>query len=125
MTWITRAFGGLAQGHSRQAAQVRIPDERVLLAGVQTSCQVLQSDVDYFTIQVNELYLDYDRKLWQNYVPSLWAASTFVYDGQEHTIPFVVGQELLGQADDGCRRVCSTAMPASSDRCHTRAARSP
>jgi hypothetical protein len=101
MNWITRAFDGLAQGHSRQAAQVRIPDERVLLAGAQASGQVLQSNVDYFTIQVNELYLDYDRKLWQNYTPSLWAASTFLYDGQNQTVPVVIGRELLGQAEGG------------------------
>jgi hypothetical protein len=88
-------FGSLAKGSARVPAQVRIADTHVEGA---TLAPPLLAELDYFVVTVHELFLDYSRKLWQDYVPSVWASGEFLYDGQSRTVPFVLGPDRLGAA---------------------------
>jgi hypothetical protein len=55
----------------------------------------LRSDVDYFSVKINELFLANDRRWWVEYVPTVFVASEFIFDKKVTVLPYVVGPSLI------------------------------
>jgi len=60
----------------------------------------LEGDVHYFSVQVNEMYLPYQSKLWVKLDPTVFVTTEFNYDGKKESVPFVVGPSMMGIPDD-------------------------
>ena len=54
-----------------------------------------QPNQQYFQIRINELYLSTSRKWFSEYDPLVFAATEFIYDKKNETVPFVVGPSLI------------------------------
>jgi hypothetical protein len=52
-------------------------------------------DQDYFSIEINELYLARDRLWWATYDPVVLIISEFVYGGERIIVPKVVGPSMI------------------------------
>lgn len=52
-------------------------------------------DAHYFHVTVNRIFLKYDRELWVTYAPMALVVSEFQYDGEDLTVPSIVGPSLL------------------------------
>lgn len=53
------------------------------------------ADKNYFTVRVNEMFLQKEREWFTKYDPVVIAVTEFVYDEAKVTVPFVVGPHLL------------------------------
>jgi hypothetical protein len=71
--------------------------EKCLPSGV--AGQVIRKDQAYFSIRVNEIFLHEGRHLWKGYEPMVLVMTEFVYGGTKTLVPFVVGPNLLKNAE--------------------------
>ena len=64
-------------------------------------------DDAYFEIRLAEMHLRDKREYWVGYLPFALVVSDFVYDGASRTVPFFVGNRMLGELERevGCGRV--------------------
>jgi hypothetical protein len=60
-----------------------------------------EKDKTYFQVRVNEMYLSYDRQWFSNYEPMLFTATEFLYGGERHTVPTLVGPQLMPKLPTG------------------------
>ncbi len=91
-------WGSMSQSRTSVPIRVAIPVEHV------DNKEILKTpfkpDEQYFIVRINELYLNYSRQWFNLYDPMVFVVSEFTYDGEEETVPFVVGpsmMEKLGQ----------------------------
>ena len=98
MSWLTEVFGRFAEGASRDPAQIRVPHANVV--GVDPG-RPFVAENDYIVIEVNEFHLDYSRKLWQGFAPSVWVSTQFHYAGGSQSVPVVIGPSRLGSPELG------------------------
>jgi hypothetical protein len=52
-------------------------------------------DQDYFSIEINELFLAEGRRWWANYDPAVLIVCEFVYGGDKMLVPMVVGPSMM------------------------------
>lgn len=57
--------------------------------------QPFKRDKHYFFVEINRIFLQYDRQFWTTYAPMALVVSEFQYDGQDTVVPFVVGPSML------------------------------
>jgi hypothetical protein len=77
----------------RMPSRITILDSHVLDENY--SPITVAKDVHYFMVQINELYLSYQSKLWVNLDPTVFIATEFKYSKQKETVPFVVGPSMI------------------------------
>jgi hypothetical protein len=70
-----------------------IPDDHVV--GKDYSPSLIQRDKHYFIVEINEMYLVKQSKLWVNFDPTVYVTTGFKYAGNEVTVPFVVGPSMM------------------------------
>jgi len=71
----------------------QLPDRQILPAG--TISRVFQPNECYFEIRLAEMFLADKRAYWEEYIPLGVILSDFIYNGQRHSVPFLVGNQLL------------------------------
>ena len=54
-------------------------------------------DQNYFQILINEMFLGNQREWFNKVDPLVYAYAEFIYDGQSHAVPFLVGPNILKQ----------------------------
>jgi hypothetical protein len=85
--------GWLASGKTALPEVVAIPDSRCTPNG-SSGVDILKDD-QYFTVTVNELFLDRYRFGLTTYVPMVIVTVSFLYGGKRISVPTVVGPGLL------------------------------
>jgi len=74
-------------------SRVKIPDQRILPR--QTSHELFSPDSAYFQVRINEMFLSNQREWFRKIDPMVFVLTEFAYDKSEHSVPFVVGPQLL------------------------------
>jgi len=74
-------------------SRVTIPSDHI--RGAKYSPVILESNVHYFTVRINEIFLFYKRKLWKELDPMVFVVSEFIYNKKKETVPFIVGPAML------------------------------
>jgi len=54
-------------------------------------------DQNYFQVLINEMYLGNQREWFNKVDPVVYAYAEFIYGGQSHSVPFLVGPNILKQ----------------------------
>ena len=84
----------ILKGHqTEQKLCMRIPDEQVLDAGMQS--QPFVEDGAYFEIRLSEMFIRDARVFVRSFVPLTVAVTEFIYDGSRAIVPFIVGKQVL------------------------------
>jgi len=84
----------ILKGHqNEQKLCMRIPDEQVLDAGMQS--QSFEEDNAYFEIRLSEMFIRDGRVMLRSFVPLTVAVTEFIYDGSRAVVPFIVGKQIL------------------------------
>ncbi|HYT92111.1 MAG TPA: hypothetical protein VEL76_25575 [Gemmataceae bacterium] len=76
----------------------RIPDDQVLVEGYQV--ESFEAGRHYFTVRVDSMSLQHDRRWFTTWQPMLVAVSEFRYSDQEVSVPFVIGPDMLKRRTD-------------------------
>jgi hypothetical protein len=81
--------------------QARIDDTHVDVLAAGAHDVDLTANRCYFVVHVNEMFLRDRSVWWKDYVPTLWTATQFGYDGAVQEVPALVGPSLLEGNDLG------------------------
>src|SRR5690349_5050420 len=54
-------------------------------------------DQNYFQILINEMYLSKQREWFYKIDPVVYSYAEFIYGGQSHAVPFLIGPNILKQ----------------------------
>jgi len=79
--------------HTDQKLCMRIPDEQILDAGIQS--QPFEEDSAYFEIRLSEMFIRDVRVFLRSFVPLTVVVTEFIYDGSRAVVPFIVGKQVL------------------------------
>lgn len=93
-TWIDHL---LRSQHQRIKLQ-RLEENRVM--GENLPATPMEPNKSYFQITLCEIHLKDQRELWRTFVPLGLAVSDFYYGGEKHSVPFIVGNNMLREVDD-------------------------
>lgn len=74
-----------------------MPDHHVQGQGAATAD--FAPDEAYFEIRLAEMHLRDKREYWAGYLPFAIVVSDFLYDGAIRTVPFFVGNRILGEIE--------------------------
>ena len=86
-------FNNLASTPTVVPQIIRIPNNNT---GEEDELKVLfEPEKHYFTVRVNEMYLQSKRKWFQEIEPTVLCITSYIYGGQEIENPFIVGRNLL------------------------------
>lgn len=83
----------IRQSPAQIPARVMIPHDHVDEKDKLSS--TFQPDKYYFQIRINEMYLTYSRKWFQEYDPMVFVVSEFIYGKKMEAVPFVVGPTMM------------------------------
>jgi hypothetical protein len=90
-------FERVLRSRSERKFHARVPDDHVLDDEATTVGFV--PDEAYFEIRLAEMYLRDKREYWVGYVPFGILISDFLYDGAIRTVPFFIGNRMLGEIE--------------------------
>lgn len=79
---------GLLRKRTRQTVTTSIPPDAAAAPG-------MASGGGYFQIHLAEMYLQYERALWQTYAPATLVVCDFKYGQSDVRVPFFVSTQLL------------------------------
>ncbi len=85
------------RSRSNRRFYARVPDDHVQGQGAATVDFV--PDEAYFEIRLAEMHLRDKREYWVGYLPFALVVSDFLYDGASRTVPFFVGNRMLGELE--------------------------
>lgn len=74
-------------------SRVTIPADHV--RGKDFSPDELLDDFHYFMVQINEMYMSYQSKLWVALDPTVFVTTEFNYAKKKVTVPFIVGPDMI------------------------------
>jgi hypothetical protein len=75
----------------------QMADEQILDTEITTGSFV--EDESYFDIRLSEMFIRDERVLMRTFVPLSVAIAEFIYNGKKQTMPFIMGNQLLGSID--------------------------
>jgi hypothetical protein len=90
----------ILQSPAHIPSRVAIPPNHVHNAQ-ETLGTAFQPHEHYFQVRVNEMYLTYGRKWFDQYDPMVFVVSEFIYDKEEEAVPFVVGPMMMEKFGNG------------------------
>lgn len=70
------------------------PPDKCLPSG--TVGEEIVKNEDYFSLEINELYLAYDRRWWSTYDPAVLIITEFLYNKTITVVPKIVGPAMIG-----------------------------
>jgi hypothetical protein len=98
MTALERIWNRIRQSEAQLPTKIAIPRNQVdrgeKLGGP------FERDEHYFQVEVNEMFLTYNREWFSSYDPLVLIISEFSYAKERRSVPFVVGPNLI-KADSG------------------------
>jgi hypothetical protein len=83
----------MAKGPTVLPSRVKIPDNRILPRAANP--QLFSPNSSYFQVRINEMFLSSQRQWFSKIDPMVFILTEFTYDKSEHSVPFVVGPQLL------------------------------
>lgn len=89
---IRKLLGWMREGPAQYPTAVAIPADRVV--GPSTP-PTLDRDERYFAVRLNQMRLSSGREWWVHVEPMALVVTEFLYDGDEASIPFVVGPTMI------------------------------
>lgn len=103
MSAIRKLIEKVRYGEGTDSHHLRLPNDHVNSSGsTQGPGETLSSGQHYFTVTVNGMHLDHERVGAKTYDPLVLAITEFLYDGEQRSLPFVVGAPLVkAAAPDG------------------------
>jgi len=93
----TALFDRLARSRSERKFHAQVPDDHLLDGDA--SAVAFAPDEAYFEIRLAEMHLRDRREYWVGYVPFGIVTSDFLYDGALRSVPFFIGNRLLGEIE--------------------------
>jgi len=96
MTALERIWNRIRQSEAQLPSKIAIPRDRV--DGGKAIAGAFERDEHYFQIEVNEMFLTYKRKWFNEYDPMVLVISEFTYAKDRKSVPFVVGPSLIKAA---------------------------
>jgi hypothetical protein len=91
-------WANLSREKSFTTAAFRIPVERVVNTDMGRESQKFIPRATYFEIRLSQMFIQYSREYWREFLPLASMMSEFIFDGQRHTVPIVVGPDRLAGA---------------------------
>jgi hypothetical protein len=82
---------------SSPPAAFTIADDHLLDGWEEGVERFLQPHESYFEIRLKQIYLRNQREYWRNFLPLSAFVTSFLHNGQQRDLPFILGPERLGE----------------------------
>ena len=93
MTIIEKIWNRIRESESQLPTRIAIPRDQVM--SDKEMGGPFERDEHYFQIDVNEMFLTYKRKWFNEYDPMVLVISEFSYAKERRTVPYVIGPSLI------------------------------